>query len=55
MICMGRRERAGDVNDLGRGDDWGGRVNYCFFACLEQFLSLATDHFLYGGSRFYGI
>ena len=107
MICMGRRERAGDVNALGRGDDWGrlsenskdgkfsptnnektgincqyishfnaencnengieshqllvfgqsggGRVNYCFFACLEQFLSLATDHFLYGGSRFYGI
>lgn len=53
MICMGRRERAGDANDLGRGDDWGIRVNYCFFACLEQFLSLATDHFFHIFSSIY--
>ncbi len=31
MICMGRRERAGDVNDLGRGDDWGGARKLLFF------------------------
>lgn len=34
MICMGRRERAGDVNALGRGDDWGGGARKLLFFCV---------------------